>query len=184
MGLLGTNGIGKSTALRVLAGKLKPNLGKVKEPPDWMDIHNYYRGSDLQNYFTRMLEDDLKVVIKPQLDTDFVRLLAGKQVRKVLETCDERGILMETAEKLDLAHLLDRDVKQLSGGEMQRFAIACAVVRDADVYMFDEASSFLDVRQRMTATEVIRELTFNAKDEQEGKPNAAKYVVVVDFEFL
>ena len=180
LGLLGTNGIGKSTALRVLAGKLKPNLGKVKEPPDWMDIHNYYRGSDLQNYFTRMLEDDLKVVIKPQLDTDFVRLLAGKQVRKVLETCDERGILMETATKLDLAHLLDRDVKQLSGGEMQRFAIACAVVRDADVYMFDEASSFLDVRQRMTATEVIRELTFNAKDEQEGKPNALKYVVVVE----
>ena len=86
---------------------------------------------------------------------------------------------METAEKLDLAHLLDRDVKQLSGGEMQRFAIACAVVRDADVYMFDEASSFLDVRQRMTATEVIRELTFNAKDEQEGK-NALKYVVVVE----
>ena len=55
LGLLGTNGIGKSTALRVLAGKLKPNLGRIKEPPDWMEIHNYYRGSDLQNYFTRML---------------------------------------------------------------------------------------------------------------------------------
>lgn len=180
LGLLGTNGIGKSTALRVLAGKLKPNLGRIKEPPDWMEIHNYYRGSDLQNYFTRMLEDDLKVVIKPQLDTDFVRLLAGKKVRQVLETCDERNILDSMAQKLDLSHLLDRDVKQLSGGEMQRFAIACAVCRDADCYMFDEASSFLDVRQRMTATEVIRDLTFNEKEEQEGKPNANKYVVVVE----
>ena len=180
LGLLGSNGIGKSTALRVLAGKLKPNLGRVKDPPDWMEIHNYYRGSDLQNYFTRMLEDDLKVVIKPQLDTDFVRLLAGKKVRDVLEKCDERGILESMADKLDLSHLLERDVKQLSGGEMQRFAICCAVVRDADVYMFDEASSFLDVRQRMTVTEVIRDLCFNAKDEQEGKPNASKYVVVVE----
>ena len=70
-----------------------------------------------------MLEDDLKVVIKPQLDTDFVRMLAGKKVRDVLEKCDERGLLDEMAGKLDLAHLLDRDVKQLSGGEMQRFAI-------------------------------------------------------------
>jgi len=180
LGLLGCNGIGKSTALRVLAGKLKPNLGRIKDPPDWMEIHTYYRGSDLQNYFTRMLEDDLKVVIKPQLDTDFVRLLKGKKVREVLETCDERDVLMPTAEKLDLAHLLDRMVEQLSGGEMQRFAIACAVVRDADVYMFDEASSFLDVRQRMTVTEVIRSLTFNEKDELEGKPNASKYVVVVE----
>ena len=76
----------------------------------------------------------------------------------VLEKCDERNILTEMAEKLDLAHLLDRDVKQLSGGEMQRFAIACAVVRDAENYMFDEPSSFLDVRQRMTATEVLPEL--------------------------
>lgn len=180
LGLLGTNGIGKSTALRVLAGKLKPNLGRLNDPPDWMEIHSYYRGSDLQNYFTRLLEDDLKVVIKPQLDTDFVRLLAGKQVGEVLKQLDERTIMDAMAHRLDLSHLLDRDVKQLSGGELQRLAIACAAVRDADNYMFDEASSFLDVRQRMTATEVIRELTFNQVQEQAGKSNAAKYVVVVE----
>jgi len=61
---LGTNGIGKSTALNVLSGKLKPNLGKPKEPPDWHEILAYYRGSELQKYFTRMLEDDLRVSIK------------------------------------------------------------------------------------------------------------------------
>ena len=60
LGLLGTNGIGKSTALNVLSGKLKPNLGKPKEPPDWHEILAYYRGSELQKYFTRMLEDDLR----------------------------------------------------------------------------------------------------------------------------
>jgi len=180
LGLLGTNGIGKSTALRVLAGKLKPNLGRLNDPPDWMEIHSYYRGSDLQNYFTRLLEDDLKVVIKPQLDTDFVRLLAGKQVGEVLKQLDERTIMDAMAHRLDLSHLLDRDVKQLSGGELQRLAIACAAVRDADNYMFDEASSFLDVRQRMTATQVIRELTYNQEQEQAGRPNAAKYVVVVE----
>ncbi|KAL5181128.1 ABC transporter E family member 2 [Glycine soja] len=60
LGLVGTNGIGKSTALKVLAGKLKPNLGRFTNPPDWQEILTYFRGSELQNYFTRILEDDLK----------------------------------------------------------------------------------------------------------------------------
>ena len=66
LGLVGQNGIGKSTALKVLAGKLKPNLGVFDSPPDWHDILGYFRGSDLQNYFTKILEDDIKALIKPQ----------------------------------------------------------------------------------------------------------------------
>ena len=61
LGLVGTNGIGKSTALKILAGKLKPNLGQFSSPPDWQDILAHFRGSELQNYFTRLLEDDIKV---------------------------------------------------------------------------------------------------------------------------
>jgi ATP-binding cassette subfamily E protein 1 len=66
LGLVGTNGIGKSTALKILAGKQKPNLGQFQNPPDWTEILAYFRGSELQNYFTKILEDDLKAVIKPQ----------------------------------------------------------------------------------------------------------------------
>ena len=55
LGILGTNGIGKSTALKILSGKLKPNLGVVDgDAPMWEDIIKYYRGSDLQNYFTKV----------------------------------------------------------------------------------------------------------------------------------
>jgi len=60
LGLVGTNGIGKSTALKILGGKQKPNLGKFDDPPDWADILVYFRGSELQNYFTKILEDNLK----------------------------------------------------------------------------------------------------------------------------
>ncbi|KAF4724193.1 ATP-binding cassette sub- E member 1, partial [Perkinsus olseni] len=60
LGLVGTNGIGKSTALKILSGKLKPNLGRFDNPPDWSDILQYFRGSDLQNYFVKILEDKLK----------------------------------------------------------------------------------------------------------------------------
>lgn len=61
LGLVGTNGIGKSTALKILSGKMKPNLGQFDNPPDWEDILKYFRGSELQNYFTKILEDNLKV---------------------------------------------------------------------------------------------------------------------------
>jgi len=49
LGLVGTNGIGKSTALKILSGKLKPNLGRYDNPPDWEEILKYFRGSELQS---------------------------------------------------------------------------------------------------------------------------------------
>jgi ATP-binding cassette, sub-family E, member 1 len=52
LGLVGTNGIGKSTALKILSGKLKPNLGRYDNPPDWEEILKYFRGSELQSTST------------------------------------------------------------------------------------------------------------------------------------
>jgi ATP-binding cassette subfamily E protein 1 len=64
LGLVGTNGIGKSTALRILSGNLKPNLGKYEKEPEWKEILKFFRGSELQKFFTAMLEDSLKALIK------------------------------------------------------------------------------------------------------------------------
>lgn len=64
LGLVGTNGIGKSTALRILSGNLKPNLGKYEKEPEWKEILKFFRGSELQKFFTQMLEDSLKALIK------------------------------------------------------------------------------------------------------------------------
>ena len=50
-GLVGTNGIGKSTALRVLSGNMKPNLGRFDSPPDWDEIFKFFRGNEIQNFF-------------------------------------------------------------------------------------------------------------------------------------
>jgi translation initiation factor RLI1 len=55
LGLVGTNGIGKSTALKILSGKLKPNLGRYDNPPDWEDVIKYFRGSELQSMYTQAL---------------------------------------------------------------------------------------------------------------------------------
>mmetsp|Transcript_704 Transcript_704/g.1458 ORF Transcript_704/g.1458 Transcript_704/m.1458 type:complete len:623 (-) Transcript_704:117-1985(-) len=157
LGLVGTNGIGKSTALTVLAGKLKPNLGKFDDPPDWQAILAHFRGSELQAYFQRILEDRLKALIKPQYVDKIPKTVQGsKKVGEVLEAKNERGLKDQYCDQLELNHLQERALQDLSGGELQRFAIAILCVQEANVYMFDEPSSYLDVRQRLHAAHVIR----------------------------
>jgi len=157
LGLVGTNGIGKSTALKILAGKQKPNLGKYLSPPDWTEILAYFRGSELQNYFTKILEDDLKAVIKPQYVDQIPRAVKGS-VQQLLDKKDELKRQQEVCEILDLVKVKDRNVEDLSGGELQRFACAMVCIQDADIFMFDEPSSYLDVKQRLNAARAIRDL--------------------------
>ncbi|KAE8226617.1 hypothetical protein CF326_g7677, partial [Tilletia indica] len=159
LGLVGTNGIGKSTALKILAGKQKPNLGRFDDPPDWQEILKYFRGSELQNYFTKVLEDNIKALIKPQYVDHIPRAIKGTAtVTEMLDGKLERNNKDEVVASLDLKEVLDRDVKNLSGGELQRFAIAMSCIQDANVYMFDEPSSYLDVKQRLKAARQIRSL--------------------------
>lgn len=157
LGLVGTNGIGKSTALKILSGKLKPNLGKFAEPPEWQAILLHFRGSELQTYFTRVLEDRIKATIKPQYVDLIPKQIQGK-VGEIIDKKDERDCQEQMLIDLDLAHLKEREICNLSGGELQRFAIAVVAVTAANVYMFDEPTSYLDVRQRLRASLVIRSL--------------------------
>eukprot|EP00735_Rhodelphis_limneticus_P000521 TRINITY_DN108_c0_g1::TRINITY_DN108_c0_g1_i1::g.14353::m.14353 TRINITY_DN108_c0_g1::TRINITY_DN108_c0_g1_i1::g.14353 ORF type:complete len:606 (+),score=200.19,sp/Q8LPJ4/AB2E_ARATH/77.48/0.0,ABC_tran/PF00005.22/6.9e-17,ABC_tran/PF00005.22/9.3e-14,RLI/PF04068.10/2.8e-14,AAA_21/PF13304.1/0.0011,AAA_21/PF13304.1/0.0047,AAA_21/PF13304.1/0.094,SMC_N/PF02463.14/0.0027,SMC_N/PF02463.14/7.7,SMC_N/PF02463.14/0.0011,Fer4/PF00037.22/1.1e+03,Fer4/PF00037.22/2.6e-08,AAA_15/PF13175.1/0.17,AAA_15/PF13175.1/6.6, len=157
LGLVGTNGIGKSTALKVLAGKQKPNLGKFDNPPDWQDILAHFRGSELQNYFTKILEDNIKAIIKPQYVDHIPKAVKGS-VNKILESKAERDNKDHMIRELDLVNVTERNIEDLSGGELQRFAIGVVCVQKADMYMFDEPSSYLDVRQRLKAARVIRSL--------------------------
>ncbi|KAK1174897.1 ATP-binding cassette sub-family E member 1 isoform X1 [Acipenser oxyrinchus oxyrinchus] len=157
LGLVGTNGIGKSTALKILAGKQKPNLGKFDAPPDWQEILTYFRGSELQNYFTKILEDDLKAIVKPQYVDQIPKTVKGT-VGSILSRKDDTKTETIVCEQLDLTHLRDRNVEDLSGGELQRFACAVVCIQRADIFMFDEPSSYLDVKQRLKAAITIRSL--------------------------
>ncbi|MGD6933510.1 MAG: ribosome biogenesis/translation initiation ATPase RLI [Candidatus Bathyarchaeia archaeon] len=157
LGLLGKNGIGKTSTLKILSGELKPNLGEYQKPPEWSRIIQNYKGSPLQDYFQKMSQGKLRFSQKPQYVDKIPKAFSGK-VGELLEKVDERKVLDKLSEQLELKHLWSRPLDVLSGGELQRVAVAATLSKDADVYLFDEPSSYLDVKQRLQVARVIREL--------------------------
>lgn len=153
-GLLGPNGIGKSTAVAILSGLLTPNLGREAS---WDEVTESYSGSALGDYLKKVGEKGVKTAYKPQYVDRIPKSYSGT-VKGLLEKTDERGALSNLAKRLNLLPLMDREIASLSGGELQRVAIVACAARDADVYFFDEISPYLDIYQRINAAQAIREL--------------------------
>ncbi|MEN3048036.1 MAG: ribosome biogenesis/translation initiation ATPase RLI [Candidatus Caldarchaeales archaeon] len=162
VGVLGRNGIGKSTAFKVLSGQLVPNLGRLEGKARWEDVQLKFRGTVLQDYFRRVASGQVRVVLKPQQIEQISRAVKGT-VRELLRRAAGGEGYEEVVKELELDRILDRDVSVLSGGELQRLAIAAAILRGGDVMLLDEPTSFLDIRQRFRVASIIRELASRGK---------------------
>ncbi|RBI59685.1 ribosome biogenesis/translation initiation ATPase RLI [halophilic archaeon] len=157
VGLLGPNGVGKSTALRILGGRLRPNLGNLDDEPDWDTIVREFRGTAVQNYLEKLRDGNVRAAYKPQR-IDQLTDRYDRTVRELLAERDERNTREELVDRLQLNHIGDRRVADLSGGELQRTAIAATLIADADIYLIDEPSSYLDVSHRLTVARVLADL--------------------------
>ena len=158
-GILGPNGTGKSTVINILSANLKPNLGI----PDttWDEILDVYAGTGMYEYMKALSEGKIRAAHKPQYVDNLPKVVTGN-VSKLLKKTDERGIMDDMVRKLEIAHIMDRDIGDLSGGELQRVALAACVNRDADFYFIDEVSPYLDIYQRINAAKIIQELASNS----------------------
>ncbi|MFO7834378.1 MAG: ATP-binding cassette domain-containing protein, partial [Halohasta sp.] len=132
-GILGPNGIGKSTAVQGLAGEMIPNLGDYAGDPEWEAVLERYRGSELQNYLNRLIDGDVSIARKPQYVDQIPKQFDGK-TRELLEQTDERGELDYLVDRLSIRPVMDQPIDSISGGELQRVAIAATLARDADFY--------------------------------------------------
>ena len=157
VGLLGRNGMGKSTVINILSGNLKPNLGKFTEPPEWDEILKFYSGTELKSHFEKIKDGQISASIKPQQVYNISQVFDGTG-KELLEKYDERGMANQLTKTLGLENSVDQNVKELSGGELQRLAVAIASVKDADFYFFDEPSSYNDIYQRTGVARVIQSL--------------------------
>jgi ATP-binding cassette subfamily E protein 1 len=156
-GFVGQNGIGKSTVLKILSGDIIPNFGNHDIEASWENVHQYYKGTELQNYFQKMIDREIKCVRKPQYIEGISKLVKGT-VRDIITRFDERNVLDSLQTELALEKIWSRNVDILSGGELQKVAIAVALAREADIYLFDEPSSFLDINERLRVGKAIRKL--------------------------
>lgn len=163
VGLVGRNGMGKSTIVNVLSGSMKPNLGKYdQQEVSWDEVLKYYQGTELKSHFEKIASGNMRASIKPQLVYLIPKAFKGT-TKELLKKYDERKIADKLIQQLGLQNILDRDIAQLSGGELQRLAVAVAAAKDAEYYFFDEPSSYNDVYQRLAVAKVIRELAEQGK---------------------
>ena len=165
LGLVGTNGIGKTTALQILTKKIIPNLGNFDVEPSWEALLKKYKGSEIQAYFSKMLNEDYKSAFKMQFVDQIPKIATGK-VGDMIQKRDQRKIADELIPIFELSNILEREIKQLSGGELQRFAILITLLQKVNVFVFDEPTSYLDVKQRLMISNAIR--TFTRAEEGEN----------------
>lgn len=169
LGVIGQNGAGKTTSIKILSGQLKPNLGRLSSPPEWDDVIRAFRGTEIQSYLTRLANGEIKAVVKPQYIELARRVLRGT-VRELLLKADETGLFKDIVVAMGLERILDSNIGELSGGELQKFLISAIIVKNANAYFFDEPCSYLDIRERTRIARVIQEFT---------KPDK-NYVIVIE----
>ena len=163
IGILGPNGMGKSTAFNILNGSIIPNLGEFESSDClWEDVIETLPRGELRDFLADLNESTVKVALKPQYVDHIPKAFKGN-VGKLLSSVNERGLYDEMIEKFGLGHLLERNLDQLSGGELQRVAICATLLKQADVYFFDEPSSYLDIYERMRIVRIIQELSESAR---------------------
>jgi len=164
VGLVGRNGLGKTTALNILSGKLVPNLGNLEDGAGWEKVIEHFRGREAQAFFEKIKAGKVRVSVKPQHIDLLPKAVKGKKtIEKLLREADETGSFDSVVKELELEEILSRELKQLSGGELQKVAVAAAAMKEADLFFFDEPTSYLDISQRVNVAAFIRKIAEQGK---------------------
>lgn len=161
-GLVGRNGMGKSTIINLLSGNLRPNFGEFEKAPSWDEILKRTTNIELRKHFEKIQNKTLRTSIKPQLVYLIPKVFKGT-VAELMKKYDERNVTQTLVSDLGLSNSLNKQLNTLSGGELQRVAVAVAAAKDADYYFFDEPSSFNDIFQRLAVGRVISNLAKEGK---------------------
>lgn len=150
--IIGPNGSGKTTFIKCINKILKPKRGSVK-----------LNGEDI--YLMKQEDIAKKIAYVPQMTNDFFSgtvmdlVIMGRKPYINWNISDEDvKIVLDILDSMDIIHLADKFYSELSGGQKQKVLIARALAQDADVYLLDEPTSFLDIKNQIEVMQMSREL--------------------------
>ena len=164
MGIVGANGVGKTTLIDILANKIRPNFEQFNKILTDKEIITRFRGTVLQDYLKDLYGNKLTFSVKEQK----IKQGLGKVNISVNEFIKSKSIdigyliannkIPESYYSLEIDKIINLSVQTLSGGELQRLLCWITAMIPANVYIFDEPSNFLDVKQRLEISKLIREI--------------------------
>jgi len=154
--LVGKNGIGKTSAIKLLSRQVKPNFAQFGK--EWTDEEVMAKlAIEARRYFAKTKEG-LKLSVKPQ-HIDKVRDAFKGTVAELLGSVSGgKTRLQEVSRLFRIEDILERKLDQLSGGELQKVSVAAAYMKESDIYYFDEVTNYLDIEERLRMAVIIKEL--------------------------
>lgn len=162
-GIIGRNGIGKSTVINTLSNTMKANFGDIEniienDEEYFKKLKAMFKGTVLQNYFEKLEKKSIKVAYKPQQIISIPQMFKGEVRTLFKKITQNEKLIEEIATKLNIIKILDRDIGVLSGGELQRVAIEAALLKEgANFFVFDEITNYLDIYERLNSSKLIKE---------------------------
>ena len=171
IGIIGENGVGKTTIIDILSNKIRPNFEKFNKIQTDKEIITHFRGTVLQDYLKNLYNDKLTFSIKEQKINQYVSNL-NLTVKEFLYKKSINIDLINLPESyyyLEINKIINSNINTLSGGELQRLLCWITAVTPSNVYIFDEPSNYLDIKQRLEISRLIRSVN-----------GQGKYVIVIE----
>ena len=152
--LLGLNGCGKTTLIKLLAGLEKPTEGIILYDEQDLQTIKIKERAKKFSYVPQQANVTNDVPVRQYLSYGTTNTLAfyehpGKEEMKLVE---------DTAEKLHITHLLDKNLGEISGGELQIVLIACALIQRTPIMLLDEPTSALDMKNQNLVLSILKDI--------------------------
>lgn len=172
--LLGLNGCGKTTLIKLLAGLEKPLEGTIEYDDKNLQTIKIRERSKIFAYVPQQANVTNDIPVRQYLSYGTTNTLAfyehpGKEEMKRVEAM---------AERLHISHLLDKNLGEISGGELQIVLIACSLIQNTEILLLDEPTSALDMKNQNLVLSILKDVAKECKTIilSSHNPNHALYL--------
>lgn len=174
-GIIGSNGIGKTTLMDILGNKTRPNFEQFDKNTTNKELITKFRGTVMQDYFNNLLNNKLKFSIKNQkIKNKIVNMSVREYIQSKsidINDINNNEFIKETWNLMEIDKIINLNMNGISGGQLQRLECWITAITEASVYIFDEPTNFLDIKQRLNMSKLLRKLC---------EKNPKSYILIVE----